>query len=40
MSIRLGEKDEKGASQILANCFLSLSVISVIITGLSLVSEE
>ena len=31
MSIRLGEKDEKGASQILANCFLLLSAISLII---------
>lgn len=40
MSIRLGEKDEKGASQILANCFLLLSVISVVITALSLIMKN
>lgn len=40
MSIRLGEKDEKGASQILANCFLLLSVISVAITALSLLLKN
>lgn len=40
MSIRLGEKDEKGASQILANCFLLLSVISVVITALSLAMKN
>ena len=40
MSIRLGEKDEKGASQILANCFLLLSVISVAITALSLLMKN
>ena len=40
MSIRLGEKDEKGASQILANCFLLLSVISVVITALSLLMKN
>ncbi|MBS6517765.1 MAG: MATE family efflux transporter [Clostridium sp.] len=40
MSIRLGEKDEKGASQILANCFLLLSVISVVITVLALAMKN
>lgn len=40
MSIRLGEKDEKGASQILANCFLLLSAISVVITVLALVMKN
>ncbi|MDO4268881.1 MAG: MATE family efflux transporter [Eubacteriales bacterium] len=36
MSIRLGEKNERAASQILANCFLMLLVISVILTAVSL----
>lgn len=32
MSMRLGAKDEKGAKQILANCFMMLTVISVVLT--------
>lgn len=36
MSIRLGEKNERAASQILANCFLLLSVLSVVITVIAL----
>lgn len=32
MSIRLGEKNQRAASQILANCFLMLSMLSVILT--------
>lgn len=32
MSIRLGEKNERAARQILANCFLMISVLSVILT--------
>lgn len=36
MSIRLGEKNERAASQILANCFLLLTVMSVAITVISL----
>ena len=36
LSIRLGQKNEKKAKEILANCFLLLSVMSVIITILSL----
>lgn len=36
MSIRLGEKNERAARQILGNCFLLLSVLSVFITILSL----
>lgn len=34
MSIRLGEKNERAASQILANCFLMLLLFSVFITAL------
>lgn len=40
MSIRLGEKDEAGARQILANCFLMLSVISIVITAAALVMKD
>lgn len=40
MSIRLGEKDEAGARQILANCFLMLSVISIAITAAALVMKD
>ena len=36
MSIRLGEKNERAATQILANCFLLLTVLAVIITGIFL----
>ena len=32
MSIRMGQKNEKGAGQILANCFLMLTVMSLILT--------
>lgn len=32
MSIRLGEKNERAARQILANCFMMISVLSVILT--------
>ncbi len=32
MSIRLGQKNEKGARQILANCFLMLTVMALILT--------
>lgn len=40
MSIRMGEGDEKQAKQILANCFLMLSVLSVVITALSLAMKH
>ncbi len=40
MSIRLGEKDEKGASQILENCFLLLSAISLIIMAAALLLKN
>lgn len=40
MSIRLGEKNERAASQILANCFLMLSVLSVILTAVSLILKD
>ena len=36
LSIRLGQKNETKAKEILANCFLLLSVMSVVITILSL----
>lgn len=36
MSIRLGQKNEAGARQILANCFLMLSALSLILTVVSL----
>lgn len=36
MSIRLGQKNEESARQILANCFLLLSVLSLALTALSL----
>lgn len=32
MSIRLGQKNEKGARQILANCFLMLTVMALVLT--------
>ena len=32
MSIRLGQKNEKGAEQILANCFLMLTVMALVLT--------
>lgn len=40
MSIRLGEKSERAASQILANCFLMLSILSVILTAVSLILKD
>ena len=40
MSIRLGEKNERAARQILANCFLMLSVLSVVLTAGSLLLRE
>lgn len=40
MSIRLGEKNERAARQILANCFLVLTVLSVIITIVALLMKD
>ena len=40
LSIRLGQKDEKKASAILANCFLLLCVMSAAITVLSLLVKN
>lgn len=40
MSIKMGEGNEKAAKQILANCFLMLSVISLFITILSLCIKD
>lgn len=40
MSIRMGQKDERAASQILANCFLMLAVMSLVLTVGSMVIRE
>lgn len=40
MSIRLGEKNERAARQILANCFLMITVLSVVLTVVSLLLRE
>lgn len=40
MSIRLGEKNERAARQILANCFLMLAVLSAVLTVGSLLLRE
>ena len=40
ISIRLGEKNERAARQILANCFLLLGVLAVAITILSLLMKN
>lgn len=40
MSIRLGEKNEKGASQILSNCFVMLGVMSVLLTLLAYLFKD
>ena len=40
VAFRLGQKNEKKAKEILANCFLLLSVMSVIITILSLALKD
>lgn len=40
MSIRMGEKNQRAASQILANCFLLLAVLSVLFTISSFLAKE
>lgn len=40
MSIKLGEGDRDAAERILANCFLMLSVLSVVLTAASLLLRE
>ena len=40
MSIRLGEKNERAARQILANCFLLLTVLSAAITVIALLMKN
>lgn len=40
MSIKLGEKNQRGAERILANCFLLLLGVSVAITGLAYLSKD
>ncbi|RGY96122.1 MATE family efflux transporter [Clostridium sp. AM58-1XD] len=40
MSIKMGQKNIKGAQRILSNCFLMLAVISVVITILSLLMKR
>ena len=40
VSIRMGERDEAGARRLLANCFLILTILSLLITGTLLVVRE
>ncbi|WP_367565935.1 MATE family efflux transporter [Lacrimispora sp.] len=40
MSIRMGEKNHRAASQILANCFLLLTVLAAVITVFSLIIKD
>lgn len=40
MSIKMGEKNRQGAERILANCFLLLLGVSVVITGLAYLSAD
>ncbi len=40
MSIKMGEKNQQGAERILANCFLLLLGMSVVITGLAYASKN
>lgn len=40
MSIRMGEKNERAARQILGNCFLLLTVLSVVITAAALLLKD
>lgn len=40
MSIKLGEGDRDAAERILANCFLMLLILSVVLTGVSLLIRE
>lgn len=40
LSIKLGENNEKEAKQILANCFIMLSVLAVILTGFFLITKD
>ena len=40
MSIRMGEKNHRAASQILANCFLLLTVLAAVITVISLMIKD
>ncbi|WP_333651077.1 MATE family efflux transporter [Lacrimispora sp.] len=40
MSIRMGEKNHRAASQILANCFLLLTVLAAVITVFSLMIKD
>lgn len=40
MSIKMGEKNQQGAERILANCFLLLLGMSVVITGLAYASKD
>jgi putative MATE family efflux protein len=40
LSMRLGEKNRKGASDILANCFMMLVILSLVLTVLVLIFKE
>ncbi|BDR70752.1 MATE family efflux transporter [Clostridium tetani] len=39
-SIKMGEKDDKGAEKIIGNCFVALIIISVILTGFLMIFNE
>lgn len=39
-SIKMGEKDNKGAEEIMGNCFITLIVMSVILTAFLLMFNE
>ncbi|HIX65983.1 MAG TPA: MATE family efflux transporter, partial [Candidatus Anaerotruncus excrementipullorum] len=40
MAIRMGENNQKGAEQILANCTIMLGVLSVVLTGVFLAFKQ
>lgn len=40
MSIKMGQKDEDGARNILANCFLLMIMMSVVLTGLAFLFKD
>ncbi|RXI43842.1 MATE family efflux transporter [Clostridium tetani] len=39
-SIKMGEKDDKGAEKIIGNCFVALIIISIILTGFLMIFNE
>lgn len=39
-SIKMGEKDDKGAEKIIGNCFVALIIMSIILTGFLMIFNE